>query len=519
MADRSGPRALLQDESLFDQSPAPTVLVQDGVLRHVNRAFARTYGSTAAEIEGRLLVDIVDAHDRGHVAEHLEALRHGSADTHRLQVRLRRPAGGDLWVYVTCAAVEYGGRPAVIATFVEVRERRHAQEAVSRAQRLDAVARLAGGIAHQFNNALQVIVGHAERILTAAPESHPAHASATEIKRSAERAAVITDRLLSFGQRQVLDPKPLDVSRFIMDVRASIERRVGPSVAVIVRRGKWTAPARVDRERFVHALAALVDHARGTMPTGGQLTISTDLVTIDAAARLDRPWLRDGSYVQLLVEDSGPGLDAEAAAHVFEPFYDRPSREAEDGFGLASVYGLVKQSQGFVWVEPGASGASGGGTRVVVLLPMDGPPTRASDGSTAARPARTAPTGPPRVMVVEDESSVRELLTHALEKNGFRVQAVGTAEEAAGMPPGSYDLLLTDISLPGMTGVELARQVRRQAPDTRILLMSGFAREEYLTPADDLPFIGKPFTSRAIVERLRALLAEPVMATHAGRPT
>jgi two-component system cell cycle sensor histidine kinase/response regulator CckA len=516
MVDRSGPRAPLQYESLFDQSPAATVLVQDGVLRNVNRAFARLYGAAAAEIEGRLLVDIVDAHDRGHVAEHLEALRRGGTDTHRLQVRLRRPAGGDLWVYVTCAAIEYHGRPAAIATAVEVRERRHAQEAVSRAQRLDAVARLAGGIAHQFNNALQVIVGHAERILSASPESHPVHESATEIKRSAERAAVFTDRLLSFGQRQVLDPKPLDVSRFIMDVRASIERRVGPSVAVVVRRGKWTAPARVDRERFVHALAALVDHARSAMPTGGQLTITTDLVTIDAAARLERPWLRDGNYVQLLVEDSGPGLDAEAAAHVFEPFYDRTARDAEDGFGLASVYGLVKQSQGFVWVEPGASGAAGGGTRVVVLLPMDGPPTRAPEA--AAAPARTAPAGPPRILVVEDETSVRELLVHALEKNGFQAHAVGSAEEAAEVPPGTYDLLLTDISLPGMTGVELARRVRKQAPDTRILLMSGFAREEYLTPADDLPFIGKPFTSRAIVERLRAILAEPVLAAPTGRP-
>jgi len=328
---------------------------------------------------------------------------------------------------------------------------------------------------------------------------------------------VLTDRLLSFGQRQVLDPKPLDIARFIIDVRGSIERRVGPSVAVVVRRGRWSAPARVDRERFVHALAALVDHARGAMPAGGQLTIATDLVTIDAAARIDRPWLRDGGYVQLLVEDSGPGLDAEAAAHVFEPFYDRPSRDAEDGFGLASVYGLVKQSQGFVWVEPGTSGASGSGTRVVVLLPMDGPPTRSSDVAVTA-PARTVAAGPPRVVVVEDESSVRELLTHALERNGFTVHAFGSAEEAAEVPPASYDVLLTDISLPGMTGVELARRVRLEAPDARVLLMSGFAREEYLTPADDLPFIGKPFTSRAIVERLRAILAEPDMAAPAGHP-
>ena len=170
-----------------------------------------------------------------------------------------------------------------------------------------------------------------------------------------------------------------------------------------------------------------------------------------------------------------------------------------------------------MWVEPGTSGAPGGGTRVVILLPTDGPPTRASEAS--ATPARTTPTGPPRIVVVEDEASVRELLVHALEKNGFLVHAFGTAEEAADVPAASYDLLLTDISLPGMTGVELARRVRKQAPETRILLMSGFAREEYLTPADDLPFIGKPFTSRAIVERLRAILAEPAMATPAGRPT
>ena len=206
MADSTDPGARLQSESLFDQSPAPTVLVQDGVLRYVNRAFARLYGVAAAEIEGRLFVDIVDAHDRGHVAEHLEALHRGGADAHRLQVRLRRPTGGDLWVYVTCAAIEYDGRPAAIATAVEIRERRHAQEAVSRSQRLDAVARLAGGIAHQFNNALQVIVGHAERVLTAAPESHPVSASASWPVSCALRARSAAPRLVSVMTRYGAPP-------------------------------------------------------------------------------------------------------------------------------------------------------------------------------------------------------------------------------------------------------------------------------------------------------------------------
>src|SRR5436190_18215207 len=140
MADRSGRRGAFQHESLFEQSPAPSFLVQDGVLRYVNRAFAGLYGAAAADIEGRLLVDLVDAHDRGHVVEHLESMQRGAADAHRLQVRLRRPAGDDLWVSVTLAAIDYGGRPAALASAFEVRERRLAQEAVSRAQRLDAVA-------------------------------------------------------------------------------------------------------------------------------------------------------------------------------------------------------------------------------------------------------------------------------------------------------------------------------------------------------------------------------------------
>ena len=265
--------------------------------------------------------------------------------------------------------------------------------------------------------------------------------------------------------------------------------------------------------RFVHVLAALVDNAREAMPQGGQLVVATDIVAIDAAARAERPWLRTGEYVRLTVEDSGPGLDVEATTHAFEPFYT--TKGSRDGLGLPAVYGLVKQSHGFVWIES----APTGGTRVVVLLPADGPATASAEATAGAvLRAVPPPEARPHVLVVEDEGSVRELMAGALERHGFAVTAVGSAEEAVGFAPGTYDVLLTDISLPGMNGVDLAKRILGAAPAAKVLLMSGYAREEYLTPADDLPFIGKPFTTRAIVDRLRSILAEPPVASPESRP-
>ncbi|HEY6508620.1 MAG TPA: PAS domain S-box protein [Vicinamibacterales bacterium] len=510
----SGPRNPTSSASLADLSPAPIFLVQDRVVQYANRAFAELCGADVAALVGQPFPDLVHPHDRSHVLERLDEHRRGRPDTYRAQFRLSVPNREPVWVYATLSPVSHGGREATIGSALDARERRHAQEAVTKAQRLDAVARLAGGVAHAFNNTLQVILGHAERIGATLPEGHPSVGSVGEIRRGAERAAALTDRLLSFGQRQVLDPQSVDVARLVADLKDPIERRLGPSIALVIRRGRFVAAARVDRTRFVHVIAALVDHARAAMPQGGQLAIGTDVVSVDAAARAERPWLRDGGFVKLTVEDSGPALKAETAAHAFEPFYT--TRSGEDGLDLATVYGLVKQSQGFVWVEDGANG----GTRAVVLLPVEGPVSAAVTDAPASPPLRAvpAPQARTRVLVVEDEASVRELLAGSLDRHGFSATAVGSAEEALRVPLGSYDMLLSDISLPGMNGVALAKHVRQALPAVKVLLMSGYAREEFLTPADDLPFIGKPFTTRAIVDRIRSLTAESALEPLHSRP-
>ena len=213
--------------------------------------------------------------------------------------------------------------------------------------------------------------------------------------------------------------------------------------------------------------------------------------------------------MRLQVEDTGTGMDAALAARAFEPFVTTKPKGGGAGLGLATVYGLVKQSNGFVWVES----APQAGTRVIVLLPIDGNPVTAE--APAPAPAAAIVRDLPRVLLVEDESAVRELLSSALERNGFDVVTAGSAEEALTLASPSFQILLSDISLPGMSGVQLARQLRRTLPALRVLLMSGYARDEFAegpNALDDLPFIPKPFATRTVVERLRSLI-EPARET------
>jgi two-component system cell cycle sensor histidine kinase/response regulator CckA len=230
------------------------------------------------------------------------------------------------------------------------------------------------------------------------------------------------------------------------------------------------------------------------------------VIEVDEAMRVDRPWLRGGPYVRVQVEDTGTGMDAAFAERAFEPFVTTKPKGRGAGLGLATVYGLVKQSNGFVWVES----APKAGTRVVVLLPVDASHRGEAPVGATSKPAMSIPAPDlPRVLLVEDEGAVRELLSSALERNGFDVVTAGSAEEALALASPAFQILLSDISLPGMSGVQLARQLRRSLPALRVLLMSGYAREEFSSgpnAVDDLPFIPKPFATRTVVERLRSLI-------------
>jgi nitrogen-specific signal transduction histidine kinase/CheY-like chemotaxis protein len=403
---------------------------------------------------------------------------------------------------VSTAQIVYERGAAVVATGIDVTPRRRLEARMQQARQLESVGRLAGGVAHDFNNLLMVIGGETECLLDALPPSSPLRGSLESIARASERAASLTEQLLAFGRRQFLIARPTSVNEVVLDLEAALRR---DGVGVALRLATGLPPVHVDRARLDRVLANLVSNAREAMgrapgSDAALLTMSTDLVQVDDAMREGRPWLPGGAWVRLQVADNGPGIPTDILPHVFEPFFSTKNGGPATGLGLSTVYGIVKQSDGFVWVDsdPGA------GARVTILLPP-------AEATLAPVPVEPAPASDaPRVLLVEDEDGVRALLTNVLRREGFVVSSAATAEAALALAARQpFDVLLTDVVLPGMRGPDLAARLTGQLSHLRVLFMSGYTGEAILDSvgsAAPSAFIQKPFGSRALVARLRALL-------------
>lgn len=372
-----------------------------------------------------------------------------------------------------------------------------ADEARAVPPQLEAIGRLAGGVAQDFNNLLMIIEGNAERLMTTLPNEDPLRVRVAAISAASRRGVVLTQKLLAFGRRQPLMPAPLDVNSIITDCAPLLRRRLGHNIRLATQLDPDLPQVRADRSQMVQVLSNLARTAAEAMSSGGTFTITTDTTTVDAEMRRSRPWLASGRYVRLQFADSGNGIAEESLPHVFEPFFT-PDGSRGDGLDLPSVYGVVKQSGGFIWIDS----QKGQGTRITILLP----PLGVEDGRASAQPAANAP----RVLLVEDDDEVRELLIDVLNSHGLNVTPLSSAEEALSLESlQEFDLLLTDIGLPGASGPELAREVRRRSPRLPVLFISGQSGDIFADDAGlDSPraFLQKPFSSRALVASLHELL-------------
>jgi two-component system cell cycle sensor histidine kinase/response regulator CckA len=479
--------------ALAEASPAAIFIVQHGRIAYANPMLVVLTGRQQRELVGLDPADLVHPSERDAAGARVRGDEVGGP----FELRLETRTDDECWVDLTTAQIVHPGGTAVVGTAIDITDRKRLEQRIQQRQRLEAVGRLAGGVAHDFNNLLMVIGGETERLREEIDEDSPLRGSVDAIALAADRAASLTQHLLAFGRRQMLIARDVDVNEVVSDVD-SVLASDGPSASL-----RLTAdlPAvNVDRARLEQALVNLVANARDAMGTGGALTITTDVADVDDSMRAGRPWLRGGTWVRLQVADTGPGIPADVLPHVFEPFFSTKNAGPATGLGLSTVYGIVKQSGGFVWIdsEPGS------GTRVTILLP----PARAPIG----KPAREAPpaASAPRVLLVEDEDAVRTIVTEILERNGFTVTSAESAESALDiLAIERFDVLLTDVMLPRMSGPALARSARRDAPGLPVLFMSGYAGDAVPDAAefgDERVFIQKPFGSRALVARLRSLL-------------
>jgi PAS domain S-box-containing protein len=389
-------------------------------------------------------------------------------------------------------------------------ERSRLEEQLRQAQKMEAIGRLAGGIAHDFNNLLTAIQGYSDLALTRIEEGDrdAQRRDLEEIRRAADRASQLTRQLLAFGRRQMLQPKVLDLNAVVGDMESMLRRLIGEDVELVTDLDRELGTVRADPNQVEQVLMNLVVNARDAMPDGGRLVVGTRNAAVAEGATRERVAVQPGDYAVLVVSDTGEGMTDDVRERIFEPFFTTKPAGEGSGLGLATVYGIVKQSGGYIWVES----TPGEGTAFHVYLPLDG---RAAEQEGAEKP-RSAVRGAESVLVVEDEEAVRTMVRRVLEGHGYTVLVAANGLEALELvrrSPTRIDLLVTDVVMPGMGGVALADAARLVRPHLPVILMSGYAdgalRSEALAGTT---FLQKPFSPSALATLVRRALEERAAA-------
>jgi PAS domain S-box-containing protein len=481
-------------------------LSPEGTIASLNPAFETITGWRREEWVGQPFERLVHPEDLPLALELLGRVVRGELRP-ASQFRVRT-AKGDYRVgeFSATPQLREGRLVGILGIGRDVTERVQLEQQLRQAQKMEAVGRLAGGIAHDFNNILTAITGYADLLLEDLGATDPRRQDADEIHKAADRAAGLTRQLLAFSRQQVLQPTVIEVNKLVGDLEKMLRRLLGEDVELTTRLAPTTGRVKADPGQLEQVIMNLAVNARDAMPTGGKLTLETGNMDLDESYATDHYPARAGPFVMLAVSDTGIGMSEETQAHMFEPFFTTKEKGKGTGLGLATVYGIIKQSGGFVWVYS----ELGHGTTFKLYLPrVQELAERASEPAQApARPAR----GTETVLVVEDEAPVRSIARQVLERHGYTVLEAPSAEAALDLVTrysGTIHLLLTDVVMPGLNGRELATKLASLRPDARVIFMSGYTddavtRHGVLEPGS--AYVQKPFTPDAIARRVREVL-------------
>jgi PAS domain S-box-containing protein len=506
-------RALLESEKryrlLFESNPQPMWVadLENYNFLAVNDAAIRHYGYSREEFLTMKTTDIRPEDDIPGLKDQLRQIRRtpggmGDAGIWR-HVRKDRT---EVEAQITWHALSFLGRPAELVLANDVTERRRLEEQLRQAGRIEAIGRLAGGVAHDFNNLLSLIIGYSELLLEGLSPVDPRRKSAEEIRAAGQRAASLTRQLLAFSRKQVLQPEVLDMNEVAERTGKMLRRLIGEDIELVFKLDSTLNAVLADRGQIEQVLLNLAVNARDAMPDGGTVTVETANVQLDATyARHHNP-IQAGHYVMLAFSDTGHGMTADIKEHIFEPFFTTKETGKGTGLGLATVYGIVKQSEGYIWVysEPGQ------GTTFKIYLPPTGIaiPVMAPEESMAPEAVH----GRETILVVEDEAPLRELAADFLRGCGYQVLEAGNGADAIDLVlnlVGRLDLLVTDVVMPGMSGRALAERLSERAVETKVLYLSGYTDEaihRHGVLEAGVAFLQKPFRLADLARRVREIL-------------
>ena len=490
---------------------AVALFAGDGTILYGSPATTRLLGYELTEFVGRNAMELIHPDDRAGVLLRLQDAMAAPRAPVQVAARVRHKNGS--WRYLEGVFTNLIDDPsvgAIVNNYRDVTDRRILEEQVMMSQKMEAIGRLAGGVAHDFNNILTAIGGYSDLLLADLPPDDRRRHDVEEIHQATQRAAALTQQLLAFSRRQVLQPKVINLNALVPDIEKMLRRLIGEDILFATVLHPRLGNVRADPGQLEQVIVNLAVNARDAMSDGGRLTIETRNVELDEAYTAEHPAVKPGRYVLLAVTDTGVGMDEETKARIFEPFFTTKVRGKGTGLGLATVYGIVQQTGGHIWPysEPGR------GTTMRVYLPRVDAPADPIEHPRDAAPETLR--GSETILVVEDEAPVRAVTRQLLERNGYTVLEAPDGAAALALVDGAaggrhIDLLLTDVIMPGMSGRELAAQLNARRPNLRVLFMSGYTddavvRHGMLEPG--LAYVEKPFRPMALLRKVRGVLRE-----------
>jgi two-component system, cell cycle sensor histidine kinase and response regulator CckA len=423
-----------------------------------------------------------------------------------VEVKWKRKDGNTITVRISGRAVSSADEPADVLEAIaeDVTDRRALEDQFRQAQKMEAVGRLAGGVAHDFNNLLMVISGYAEVLLAKLSPDDPLHDKGKAIQLAADRATTLTRQLLAFSRKQILELKVVDVNAIVQDMQRLVTPLIGENVELVTILTPEAPHTRADAGQLEQVLMNLVVNAKDAMPQGGKLIIQTQATVVDGSPRRGQQFIRPGQYVMLSVSDSGLGMDKETQSRIFEPFFTTKEKGKGTGLGLSTVYGIVKQSGGYVMVQS----EQGQGTTFQIYLPQV--PDAAEKPSAPVADASRG--GTETILLVEDEESVRQLVRDTLDSRGYCVLEADSGQAgfaAAERHQGKIDLVITDVIMPGISGRELVKQLVQARPGIKVLYLSGYTEDAIVSEGsleNGTAFLQKPFSLQTLSRKVREVL-------------
>ena len=486
-------------------------IVQDGYFRFINRRATELLGYSLDELMPRPFWEIIHPEDREKVLESYSKRLRGEETPAVYSFRVVDKEGNVKWAEIHVVPISYGGSPGALNFIRDITERKRAeaemaslQEQLRQSQKMEAIGRLAGGIAHDFNNLLTVIKGNSQLSLMDLQEGDPLKKNLEEIRSASDRAADLTKQLLAFSRKQILEMRVIDLNTIVKNLEKMVRRIIGEDIELVTFLTEGLGRVKADPSQMEQAIINIVVNARDAMPRGGKLTIETSNVELDEAYAKKHIAVKPGPYVMLSISDTGVGMTPEVRERVFEPFFTTKEMGKGTGLGLSTVYGIVKQSGGNIWVYSEV----GKGTTFKIYLPRVEEPLE----ELKEEAIKEIPQGSETVLIVEDEEVVRKLALRLLRKQGYKVLEASDGGKAFLLCEEYKEpihLILTDVVMPGMGGRDLVERLKRIHSEARALYMSGYTDNVILHHGileKGIDFIQKPFTLETLARKVREVL-------------